>query len=646
MRNSAKSSFRCNLPRQLRRFNLAILFIVGASFLSTASASAQQDDLSAEFLKAAESFRPVTDVELADAKAELNESMDALERFVRPTSQNGQRWLRYLRWQELKDGLAAEGGPDVRAMGATYQRLNRDEKGLELPRFRRVADALRRYNQLLQVARQEDQPQYYRSQLEALREQLDEYRREPSTTTEVQIGSRIGFLAELGRADELVAAIRQEFVRPNAFMEVSTALVASGADPINRREPVTDCILGVNIRSDASTTGTVAVASIPSEDQAVLEFISEGRTHSRNTGYKDPAVIRSTSYTDFTATKRVELSDRAFRSTSSRSNATTDTRIHSVAKQGGGFGSRIVSNIGWNRARQNERRAEAIAADHAEDRIDRNFNEELDEKIRDARQRYEDEYRRPLERRGELPDHIRFSSDKDSVNFEVAQANRGQLGAAAAPPDAPSDHDMTMRLHESAVNNYSASLLGGATASETEPDQENVKFDVTLPKWMKDAWENRKTDGEQSADAEFKPWSLKFRDGRPLSVDFADGKVKLTVHIARLTSGDESFANWDVTGTYTPELVDGGIVLRREGDLEMLPANFRGQLTSRQVAERRNLEEELNARSEQGRGFRKTIEFEAIQPEGDLADAGPLEYNQFDSDGGWLIVAWDRQSKR
>jgi hypothetical protein len=205
---------------------------------------------------------------------------------------------------------------------------------------------------------------------------------------------------------------------------------------------------------------------------------------------------------------------------------------------------------------------------------------------------------------------------------------------------------MTMRLHESAVNNYSASLLGGATASESEPGQD-VKFDVKLPKWMKEAWEKRKTEVDETAAAEqpFKPYSLRFREGRPVTVNFAGGEVQITIHIARLTSGDQAFSNWDVTGIYTPELAGGGIVLRRERDLEMLPANFRGSLSSRQVAERRNLEEELNARSARGQGFPRTIEFEPLEPEGALGEAGPLNMTEFVSQDGWLIAAWNRQHR-
>jgi hypothetical protein len=631
-----------------RNFNrgLVAALLALVSFLGAANFAQAQDDLSGLFEKAPANFKPVSEKEVADARADLDSSIKAVDQFIRPSSENGKRWTKYLRLDELKQALAAEGAPDLRALGTTYQRLNRDENGLDMRAFRKLADSLQRYMQLSQIAQQPDQAKYYGNQLDRLKAQLNEYRSKPTDATAVEIGGRIAFLESLNDAPELVAAVRRDFVKPNAFMDISTTLIAEGAEPIDRREPITDCILGVNIRSDAHTTGSVGVATIPSEDKAIIEFMSEGHTYSKNVGHKGPAVIRSTADTNFTATKRVELSDKAFTATGSHSHATTDTHIHSVAKSGGGFGSRLVSNIGWDRARESERQAERIAADHAEDRIDRRFNEELNDEVQEARQRYEDEYRRPLARRGALPEHIRFSSDKDSVNLEIAQASYNQLGAAGAPPEAPSGHDMSMRLHGSAVNNYTATLLGGATASQTQPG-EDLKFDVTLPDWMKDAWKNRKTDAadEPVDNSAFKPYSLRFRDNRPISVDFTDGKVKVTVHISRLKSGDESFANWDVTGTYIPELAGGGIVLKRDGDLEMLPANFKGSLTPRQVAERSNLEKELNARSAQGRGFPKTVEFESLKPEDALKDAGPLEFNQFNSDGGWLTVAWDRKQK-
>jgi hypothetical protein len=629
---------------QSRRLAAASIVIVAAWVMPHMTQA--QDNLPALFDKATANFKPVTEQQVADARADVQARMKDVEQFVAPSSENGKRWLAYLRWDDLKSAMSAEGAPNFRASATTYQRLNRDETGLDSSVFRRLSDSLQRYMQLSQIAQQSDQGKYFGSQLDRLRAQLDEYRQTPTDATAVEIGSRVAFIESLNGSPELVAALRREFVKPNAFMDISTKLIAQGAEPINRREPVTDCILGTSIRSDARTTGTVGVTTVPSNDRAIIDFISDGHTYSTNVGHNGPAVIRSTADTNFTATKRVSLTDKAFSATGSRARATTNTHIHSVAKRGGGLGSRLVSSIGMDRARESERQAERIAADHAEDRIDRRFNDELNDKLRKARKRYEDEYRRPLARRGALPDHIRFSSDKDSVNLEIAQASRNQIGAAGAPPEAPSGHDMSMRLHDSAVNNYTASLLGGATGTQNNPD-EDLKFDVKLPDWMGDAWNNRKTDAANlpSEGAPFKPYSLRLRDVRPVSVAFTGGKVEVTVHISRLKSGEETFNNWDVKGIYTPELAGGGIILRREGDLEMLPAGFKGQLTPTQVAERSNLEKELNARSAQGRGFPMTVEFESLKPDDALKNAGPLEFNQFNSDRGWLTVAWDRKKK-
>ena len=140
-------------------------------------------------------------------------------------------------------------------------------------------------------------------------------------------------------------------------------------------------------------------------------------------------MIRSTGHTNFTATKRVELTDHAFASQPASRQCHDRYRHPFDCQARRRPGQPDCLQQGWQRARQNAGQAEAIAADHAEDRIERRFNEDVNEKLRDARERYEDEYRDPLARRGELPEHIRFSSDKDSISLEATQASRGQLAA-------------------------------------------------------------------------------------------------------------------------------------------------------------------------------------------------------------------------
>ena len=228
------------------------------------------------------------------------------------------------------------------------------------------------------------------------------------------------------------------------------------------------------------------------------------------------------------------------------------------------------------------------------------------DKLSDARKRYEDEYRRPLERRGEVPDHIQFSSIKDALALEVTQAGRGQLAAAADPPARPDGHDMTMRLHESAVNNYSAITLSGATVSQKRsgPGIEVRREDAQVAAGRLEEAENRIRGQGRSRTKAFKPWSLRFRPSRPDLGRFCrrQGEAHAAHRPPRIGSS-EPFTGWDVWGTFVPELKDGGLVLRREGELDALPTNFRGNLGSVQAAQRNNLIKELNSRSAQGEGF-------------------------------------------
>jgi hypothetical protein len=638
-------TFGCNRGFVRRLFVFAACYVVAS--LCLPGFAVAQTDIAPLVEQARANFKPVSEEQVAAARADLQNQMKEIEQFVQPSSQNGQRWMKYLKWDALKEEVNTKPPKDVEAAGATLDKLNRNVSGLEHRRFRRLANALQRYRDTIGQSLIERPADAFNQQLGDMQQALDAYRKEPTPNNELALSEQLRILDSFGQSPELTKAVKSEMARPNAFVDVTTSLIAAGIDPVNRREHITDCILGVNIHGDSHSTGSAGVATIPSEQKAILEFNTKGYSRSENTGFKSPAVIRSTAHTNFTATKRVEMTDAAFSGLPANASATTDTHIHSVAKQGGGLGSRLVSRIGWQRARQNERRAEAIAADHAEDRVERRFNDEVNDAVRKMRKRYEEEYRRPLERRGEVPENIRFSTGKDWLGLEIVQANRSQLGAQSDPPSAGEAHDMTMRLHESAVNNYSASILGGATATQKTAD-EDIKFNVELPKFMRRMWENRKTeatDDPAAKDEPFKEYAMTLRDGRPLSVKFLDNEVKLTLHISELNTGDNTFHDWDVTGSYKPEVADGRAVLRREGKLEMLPSDFSGRLDTQQTAERANLEKEFDRRSAQGKGFPQTIEFDPVKPEGKLAKAGPLDYRTFDVKDGWLVVGLDRHSK-
>jgi hypothetical protein len=229
---------------------------------------------------------------------------------------------------------------------------------------------------------------------------------------------------------------------------------------------------------------------------------------------------------------------------------------------------------------------------------------------------------------------------------EVVQANRFQLGAQEAPPSAE-PHDMTARLHETALNNYVASVLGGATAKQATPE-EDLKFDVEIPSWLNRVLNNSKSAGKKNAEADkdFKPITMRLQDLRPLTVQLLKDEIKLTLHMEELISGIQTFENWDVVATYHPTLEeDGRVVLNRPNDVEPFPADHYQDMNSEERGQRSNIQADFEKRAAQGRGFPKQIELDPLKPEGQMAQAGPLDFQQFASDNGWLVVGLDRRSK-
>ena len=615
--------------------------------LSFAGVAARaDDDLTAALRAAHDNFKPITDDQLAAAKADLSKQMQALENFVGAKSANGKNWLSYLSWDDAKKQLAGDSKPDLGPLTVTYGQLNRDENGLELTPFRRVSDALWKYINQSGLSQAENQGDVYGKKLDVLAAELDEYQKQPSAALASSIGRRMEIFKVLGQSPELATAVKSKFAQPNALVDASAKLLsASAGDTLNRTDPITDTILGTSIHGTGHTTGSVAAKTVPSADRAMVQLTTKGHTESENVGRNGPAIIRSTAHTDFTANKVVELSDAAFKAQPAKVDASVKSDVHSVSKAGGGLGSNLVSRMGMSQVRQKHAQADSIATDHAQGRISRRVDQEVSDKLAKARKRYDDDYRLPLARRGELPDDIKFSTTEDALLVQLTQASHAQLGAPTAPPELPAGKDLVVRVHESATNNYLASLLGGATISEDDSEH-GTKADVPLPKWLRDAWENRLDKHASANDPDFQPWSLKFNGERPIEVAFTDdNKVRVTLHIAHLSSGHE-FTRWDVTGTFTPELADGGITLRRQ-DLDAYPVDKDlkplASHSSTQAGEKQNLLDELTKRSDQGRGFPKTIEIKEISPTGDFSKAGPLAANEFSTKGGWLTVAWNRE---
>jgi hypothetical protein len=589
-------------------------------------------------------FEPVAPEQVAAARDRLAEAAVKLETFLRPGSDKGERWKTFLKWQGVQQQLDPNAKFASGPLLETLAQLRRNENGLELAPFRQAAAAIENYANVAAIAEVSDQSKYVEGLIDQIAGYLDRHAEAPTPRSRYEIERRLYLLENLGAVPEFIARIRSDLGEPNALVEVDARLLARlVAEPVDDVGPVTDCILGTSITGTGYTRGVVRAETKPSSDGAAVLFVIEGTTDSNTVGINGPVAIRSDGTTTFRATKQVTFTDETFWNYPAVASATTNSVTRSVKKRGGGLGSRIIESIARDRVAQQKPQADAIAADHAEARIARSLDDQMLPRLRKARGQYEREFQTPLARVNAKPNLLKFSSTSQHLLATARVNATGELAADSPPPAVEHAGDVTLRLHESAPANFLSAWIGGATLSQTSADNP-PRLDVNLPDWLEDAIREARDEADQdrvpeSAD-EFKPWSVRFRRQRPVSIAFADGQATVTIHAARIQAGDDSYDNWDVSATYQIVANGGTLLLMRQGEIDVIPSAFDPadgrRLSNRQVGLRGNLAREINRLSDNGRGFPESAEIGPL----DLSDRATrvdlLLFEHVATGAGWL----------
>jgi hypothetical protein len=414
--------------------------------------------------------------------------------------------------------------------------------------------------------------------------------------------------------------VRRKYSHPNLFVAASARLVAAGIEQnVDDTAPVRDLILGTDIYGTGRTLGHVSVKLVPSDESALLDILLVGKTRTRTVGYNGPATIYSNGDVDIRGSKRVLLDATGFKSYPAKGTARTKTTITGI-----GARRKIVRRIASRRVAQQKAEAERIASDHAGVRVRGRVEDQSGDQLGKSHADYLQKVRYPLVRRREFPELLSFRTTQDALFVTAAKANRSQLGAPGDPPSIEGQYDLTVRVHESMVNNMAAALLSGVTLKEAEVQQKVIEWRGELPEQLK---------SEPDKD----PWSITFAQARPVSLKIGDDGFQITIRGQRYTSGDRDFRAMNVTADYKVELSGNGARLVRQGDLTIVPPNFvpgRSRLSSQQITLRTLLEKRF------GKLFEPEIKTEGLELPGNWKKAGRLDLKVARLAGGWAALAW------
>lgn len=612
---------------------LAMGLLMATAFRDAAAqdATAQEaplGDLPGRIRQAKSRFHPVTPGDLAAARENLRQSVDALNRRLREEGANGDAWRSYLRLDDLLDPLAHDAAPDPDQLRRLRARFVGNHAGLQRKVFTDVRRDLAACAQVLDALANPSLREDFETHAEALAEQLEAHLLHPGEESRQQIAAHLGWMERHGQAGSVVDAIRQRLSRPNLLVRISEeAIAACVHTPVDETGPVREQILGTDVVGSGRTVGHLTASLLPDDSRALLliELIATNRAET--IGYNGPVRVHQQNRTELHGRKPVIFDSDGFHALSAESTVSTSGVVTGL---GTTFSGRLRDQAARRRAReqigQQKPRAEAIMEGRQASRLNGELDRLTEARLADANAKLKAKIFHPLIRLDAFPGRFDTKTSEDQLLLTVRQATASQLAAPGDPPPLSDDTDLTLQLHRSAVENAAAHVLAGRTISAEE---------------MAEMARQMAGESDQApAPAAVEQIAVTLAETGPLTLRIDDGQVALTVRGRRFIARNRSYPAMNVTVRYRLEQAGQRLRVSLAGAPEIVPPRFDEdgpkRFSAREAALRRLLLNHLD------RDLKKEITFDPITPEGELAALGTLRLVQLVADNGWLTLAFRR----
>jgi hypothetical protein len=582
-------------------------------------------DLPSAFAASKGSFRPITEAEVQTARKNLEQKLAALRSYLVNHPSTGGGWSKYLLLDEMTKELAKGDKTDPEVFYYDYLPLyTQGHAGLEAAQIRETGQAIHAFADVLTAKKNPEASIHHTQRIGELSELAAKLAAEKGNVDTSSFADLLGQLAANRQNPELVAAARRLYSEPNVIFLAKKNLIATAmSNHIDEVAPLTDTILGTAIRGTSHTRANTYVNLRNNPSRAEIDLNLVGNVTSRTAGFNGPAVVYSNGNTSINGHKLLWLDADGWHTENNASaSAKTNTTFTGFGATRGLFKG-LITNVASQRAQQSKGTAEMIAASHAADRVENRLDAQAPALIANANRDMRKNFRGPLDRWGIFPEDIRFSSDTQAIHGRALAANSYQLGAPLPPPKVEfrGNHDIELRLHETAINNSAFTAFAGRTVTRQEVEG-----------WFK---RNNNKVPDELQDEEQRDWSIVLDDSRPLHMTIADGGFEVEIRGTKWTSGENTYPAMNVKAKYKLEVTPAGVKAVRQGELDITPPDYKpgAGLTNEQTYLKRILARRFE------KILKPEIAGEGIQLKGRLANYGKLYVRMVNSQNGWLQAA-------
>ena len=421
-------------------------------------------------------------------------------------------------------------------------------------------------------------------------------------------------------------------VIPNLLVEVSHDFAqTAGSQVINRCDPFQRSKDKMQLVGTQQTNAKVDINFVSSSQCAVIELAMNGVTSASTDAYRGRVHLNMSTQISYSGTKRLIVDESGIRACAADTHPNLDLNQLNCLDTSWRYPmDPLVRRLAYRVYTRQKPKIDRSVLEDAQKELVKQFDDNAAKQLDKANDKYWNEVRRPMEKRGIFPQRIRIMTSEHQFGLRLLLNDpTGKPMHFSPVPDIHGWPDVAIRLQESMLNNATHSLFAGRHYTGEELDKE---FNSLLKPL---AGEIRTSDKDEA------PFSITFPKEKPWEFHFDKQMLRVTLRGQEFTSGDRDFDGMDTTAIYKLVKTPNGFNLERQGDLQIYPPGFKpgvDRLGAREQVLRKLLEKKF------GRIFKEKFEIDEIQMPESLEKVGVLVSTQAESDKGWLVLAWRRQA--
>ena len=629
-RNAPRRVVRQPVERQTveRRSSVAVSPPSAVS-LSPAEAKEQLQRLTKEMK---ENPRKISESDLTRCQKLLLDAVNDLQRrlpreFDRTAAND---WSTTLQLTALRATLGTK-TPDSEILETVQDTLYSDKEGIRWVVFEPLRTALRRYQQVARLIREDSYEKQLNNVCENLVKYIDTYSKGRDPGYFVALSDVVVWLDDISffepQAARLASLTRAACSGVNVRLQVGSELISAGFQKeINEALDINDTILGTKVVGDGILVGASSAELLPSPKRVAINVLAEATLETNTDGSQ--AMVKLKNYTTGTlrGEKQILFAAEGMTTTPAKSRANLKSQVSDVKINAGPFVQRVA------RGQIDSRKAEsqAEAARRAERRMNTQMNERVDPNIAQLNEKYQ-KIRTALNKTGLFPRVWNLSSTPQQIDWSMVLGNTYQPSAPIPASAFDPTNGLAVQVHQSALNNMLAILLAGRFVDEEKFAQRIEDFLGETPKFLE----------RQSEET---PAKVSFGTRAPVAVLFMDNKIRVVVRlndIQVMSSAGKSFVI-SVEYLVKTEKRDGrDIVILEQTEAEAFPAGFKqgsgATLSASQTVIRTYLLRRLES-------LQKRYEAEPLELGGEWSGKGQLVPQCVSAENGWLTLVWSWKS--